>query len=504
MKNIFTFLLVLFSVSWILPSRAVVAQVSEDSLTESERPHFNAGDPIYADIDTADQIVYILLKDELWSYDLNGLDWDLLHRFESFPESLFELDFGFDPFNERLLLWSRGVGVIYEINLENYSIERLDQSFPHNNQFGHYPFFREGELHAFGGYGFWRNENIITFFNSRIKEWNIITVSKESSFPEKRIPYTGTYLPKSEELYIFGGFLSKNGRADDKNSVKFEKSDIWKFSFPTATWEKVDELEKDGWQYYSTVRSPKVGIVNSLSRSFYSKQSGNWYLPVIFEDSPSGIYFFKVYNIKEEKEFEPVEIPLGGSKEFITSNYLFDAKDDRVVLVGLDYLTNTRTLPVRIVTIAEDSLLTNLEAEPEENLAVIVGSIFFGTAILAWLGVLFWKRNTWVTSGAGKNNSLKQSELLAMESFNETERKVIQALWEAESFLETNDLEEFVWSEIDNYDYRRKLRNETIKSINDKFRAEFEDELVVRRKDANDNRRLLYGLNEGVVSDKND
>jgi hypothetical protein len=53
-----------------------------------------------------------------------------------------------------------------------------------------------------------------------------------------------------------------------------------------------------------------------------------------------------------------------------------------------------------------------------------------------------------------------------------------------------------VWSDIDNYDYRRKLRNETINAINNKF-SKFTNNselLIQRQKDPNDNRRYLYEI----------
>lgn len=65
-----------------------------------------------------------------------------MRNFDSFPEPLLELDFGYDPFNDRLLLWSRGVGILYELSLEDYSLGCIDQSSRHKNQFGHIPFLK--------------------------------------------------------------------------------------------------------------------------------------------------------------------------------------------------------------------------------------------------------------------------------------------------------------------------------------------------------------------------
>lgn len=465
----------------------------------NNRPYFQKGDPIYADIDTANQRVYVLLKEGLWCYELESKQWELLARYDSYPEPMLSLEFGFDPYMNRLLLWSRGVGTMYEINMEDYNLERIDRSFPHKNQFGHFPFFHDGELHAFGGYGFWEDKEIITFFNSSIQEWNIVTVSKNSGFPQERRPFTGTYLSDKEEFYFFGGSLFKGGRPDDKNVIRTTKQDIWRFSFRTATWEKVDDLDGKAWKYYRAASPGRFGSVNSISGSFYSNDTGNWYLPVELEDTPSAIYFLMPYNIKQQTEYKPLEIPLGDSREFIISNYLFDGKNNRMVLVGLDHLTNTRTLPVRIVTIAEDSLLTNLVTDSEENITFVVGSLFAVGGIF-FIAILILKSRPWEQLKK-ENNHVDKDKLLREDWLNETERKLIEVLWNEGTFLETSVLEEMVWSEIENYDYRRKLRNETIKSINEKFSLEFstEGKLILRKTDSEDQRRFRYGLNEKVI-----
>ncbi len=65
--------------------------------------------------------------------------------------------------------------------------------------------------------------------------------------------------------------------------------------------------------------------------------------------------------------------------------------------------------------------------------------------------------------------------------------------------MESHELEVESWPDITNYDYRRKLRNETIKSLNEKFKVELDgEEAIYRKKDPNDNRRFLYGLNERI------
>ena len=68
--------------------------------------------------------------------------------------------------------------------------------------------------------------------------------------------------------------------------------------------------------------------------------------------------------------------------------------------------------------------------------------------------------------------------------------------------MEAQALEEYLWEDIESFDYRRRLRNDTIKSINNKIRKKLaiDQKLIIRKKDPNDNRRYLYGINEDLIS----
>jgi|AntRauTorckE6833_2_1112554.scaffolds.fasta_scaffold00106_39 hypothetical protein len=497
-----TIVLALFLTLSIFQGRSTVfAQSSSNESAESEQPYFEAGELIYTDIDTSGNQVYVLLSSELWKYDLSGDSWTLLRSFDSFPEPLLELDFGYDPFNDRLMLWSRGVGVVYELSLDDYSLERIDRSFSHNNQFGHFPFFREGELHAFGGYGFWEHKSILSFFNSNILEWNIVSVASSSTLPEPRTPHNGTYVEEEDVLYIYGGTGSENDRPDDKNMVKSEMNDIWKFNFGTASWQKIGQLEGQDWTPFKASISSKIRSINSVSKSFFSSKTGNWYRPLRKEKEPEGIYYVKPFNIKNESSFDPVEMPLGDSKDFIISNFHFNPKKAEVVLIGIDRLTNTSTFPLRVKTISEELLLADLRSsESDEQRTFIIGSVLALAGVLMIM-ILVLKRG--ITGFQTSNEEgLRKEQLLGMDGLNESELKMIEAFCGLDTFYETNDLEEAIWSEVDNYDYRRKLRNETIKSINEKFREAFDiaDDLIIRRRDPDDHRRLHYGLNKDLFA----
>lgn len=473
------------------------SQHSPSISDEMNRPLFEKNTPIYADIDTTDQSVYVVVNKGIWKYDLNTSEWELLMSVDEFPEPLSELEFGYDAVNGRLLLWSRGVGTVYQVDHKIQEIRRIDKSFAHKNQYGHFPFFRKGQLHAFGGYGFWKHKNYITFFNTDIDEWSLVSTDRDSDLPTPRAPLSGVYASDKDELFIFGGDTIIGNRQDDKNAIKQRVNDLWRYSFDTGRWQKEHDFKDNEWRHYHTSSIGAIHKVNSKTQSFYSSVSGYWYLPVAFENTPEGIYYLKAYDLKTNRGFKPIELMLGDAKEFIISNYLFNPKKREAVLVGIDRLTNRSELPLRVVTISEDSLLSNVE-EADERWTFIVASLFAaGGIIITIILVLNSKLKIYKKNAKG----IRIEELLSNEEFNKAEQALIKALWENENMLETSELEELIWSEVDNYDYRRKLRNETIRSINNKYKTLFKGEgkLVVRKKDPNDHRRFHYGLNKIVI-----
>lgn len=168
-------------VLYAAPSQVAAQSVEADLLTDQEGPYFYKGRYLYADIDTSRQRVIVLVESGLWSFDLEQRRWTLLDSLQNRPANMTEFEFAYNNLRDKMHLWSRGVGVVYDIDSGDYSLGRVDQSFRHRNQFNHYPFIgRNGMIYAFGGYGFWHWHNMLTFYNSQIREWNLQPVKPGS------------------------------------------------------------------------------------------------------------------------------------------------------------------------------------------------------------------------------------------------------------------------------------------------------------------------------------
>ena len=210
------------------------------------------------------------------------------------------------------------------------------------------------------------------------------------------------------------------------------------------------------------------------------------------------IFHLVPFNVETEEVYEPVEIHLPSKPGFFISSYFYDPQTASFVFLGMDHLTNQKEYPLRITTLPEDSLLQVIQAKPVSlpNLGLLFS---FGGIIVICL-LIWYRYNILQHDDAVDSNSKQQHGLTSlMAGLNEQEQTLLHILKEKGTYTESHELEESAWPDIKNYDYRRKLRNETINSINEKCEHHFEGaQLIIRKKDPNDNRRYLYGLNPEI------
>jgi hypothetical protein len=457
----------------------------------------------FSDIDTTKQLVYVLIYNELWSYDLNQEQWCLLHSFEQ--DEMNELlaepkEFGYDHVSEDIYLWSTGVGLVYRIDLESFDIERIDRSFPHKNQFGHIPFFRDGKIHAFGGYGFWEDKNLITHFNPEVREWLLVSPAEGSSYPPERVNGFGTYVKDQDALYVYSGSIISNREHDGVNAIRGTNGEIWKFDFKTMSWSLVMTPGS-----LPGPRFPSVGIRNvhgagktTMSLTPYSNASGLWYIP--FKDSGGDManVYLKPFDLVDHIEYEPVQIDATIENALIGTHFLLDQKSKEVVIVGYRNVTNGEEHPVMVLKVPESKILKQLKPIGKEKVLIYGSLLAFGALLV--LGWLFVRKNGSIPGLNYRQPAITRNELEIQ--LNTTELSLLKAILDSDHMPETSELEEMVWPEVDNYDYRRKLRNETIRAINNKVQERFgiQDDLIIRRRDTEDNRRFRYGVNRELLN----
>jgi hypothetical protein len=131
----------------------------------------------------------------------------------------------------------------------------------HKNQHGSYPFIYNKQIHLFGGYGLFTLKNIITYFDTKTKEWDV-----EDCYD----PYHDLPLPRSlplaqvnqNNVFIGAGHIKnlESGGARQLN-------DFWKFDFNTKKWSKLGEMIKPINNYVYHISN----IINNVPLVFDGK-----------------------------------------------------------------------------------------------------------------------------------------------------------------------------------------------------------------------------------------
>ena len=178
-------------------------------------------------------------------------------NFELFKESFRPITLS----NGRLFFVYKAIGEVYE--LKNDTLQRIDHSFKHENQYHHSLFEHNNRIYAFGGYGLFTFKNILVYFDAVSKEWfEVITPIKP---PERGAQF---YQYNKGVLYIFGG-----GKSDGLHPIF--RYDCWAFQFKTQKWHKVGDINLDFFKLHLADGAFKEHLPYDISFNYPSFQIVN-------------------------------------------------------------------------------------------------------------------------------------------------------------------------------------------------------------------------------------
>lgn len=158
-------------------------------------------------------------------YKLNELPYT-----KDFPYNYFSI-------KSKNYLVSKGCGEVYEFR--NDSIIRIDNSFQHKNQFESSTFVYKDEIYYFGGYGLFTFKNILTKFDFKTKEWELIKYNDYKSIPEPR--QNALSFLKNDLLYIVSGY-SEDYLTNQTTGTSKVLTDIWKLNLKTMKWSFIGKI----------------------------------------------------------------------------------------------------------------------------------------------------------------------------------------------------------------------------------------------------------------------
>jgi len=181
-------------------------------------------------------------------FELNNNSWDYF----KFPSSSFKqeikkigVEFSHKEYlsvstSNDFYLVSVGGGPVFKKD-DNQFI-RIDNTSLHKNQVWGSFFVFNDKIHIYGGYGFWSFKDYITFYDSNIKQWDI--VYNESPYIPKGRGKAISLITSDDKLYVLGGttigsqsalYNTDNEDAFYFDLIKKEFVDLGKISEPLTS-----------------------------------------------------------------------------------------------------------------------------------------------------------------------------------------------------------------------------------------------------------------------------
>ena len=355
-----------------------------------------------------------------------------------------------------------GGGLLFEYR-DNHII-RIDESFPHRNQFSGHFFIYKKAPYLMGGYGYWRSNSLLTKFNFQTKEWDYIET--RGQVPELGIN-EGSFVVENNILYVFD-FYQKIGDVDVKNNNTYE------LNLSSLKWEKK----------------------GSLNRLFYDDINRK----ILDITIPFGSTKLLQKNL-DSKKLLVVEPSKNSVKTYINENLVQVRRNaiyvgDKIIYTSL---TADRAYETLIIKDFNDGLILESEAYLTNDYGLFI-SYFLVVIVFCFLlvGLTFlkFKRNTvyFVVNentliGLNKSMNLSKEERFVIELLSSSKNNQVDNIFFL-NYFKKSELSE---------DANIKRKNKAINDLNVKFKEIFQLELIMKSAKQSDSRQVVYSLNPKII-----
>ncbi len=355
-----------------------------------------------------------------------------------------------------------GGGLLFEYR--DNSIIRIDESFPHRNQFSGHFFTYKNTPYLMGGYGYWRSNSLLTKFNFQTKEWDYIET--RGQVPELGIN-AGSFVVENDILYVFD-FYQKADDIDVKNNNTYE------LNLSSLTWEKKGSLNR---LFYDDINRKNIdltipfGSTRFLQKNLLSKSL------VVIEPSKNSVKNYINENLIQVKT-NAINV---GDKIIYTS------------------LTADRAYETLIVKDFYDGLVLESEAFLTNDYNLFVSYfvvVLFFCFILVVFTFLKFKRDTFyfvinnsTLTGLNKSMNISTDEKFIIELLSSSKNNQVDNVFFL-NYFKKPELSE---------DANIKRKNKAINDLNVKFEETFKLELIMKTAKQSDSRQVVYRLNTKII-----
>ena len=380
-------------------------------------------------------------------------------------------DFPYNYFNVKgkNYLVSKGCGEVYEFR--NDSIIRIDNSFQHKNQFDSCPFVYKDEIYYFGGYGLFTFKNILTKFDFKTKEWELIKYNDYKNIPEPR--QSALSFVKNDYLYIISGY-SEDYETNQTTGTSKILSDIWKLNLKTMKW-----------SFVGNINSQKELLFNFNGRSLYQTEN-----KMIYDNNRLFEFDFENNNLKFS---EPKDKYL-----FSTFEKYNNSKDE--IIYALRNADESKTDLKIIIEKFKDysSKITNTEKLVTNNSIIYILILF---SILIFLVLYFFLKKTKTVQNCitFKNNNFYHKEKV-INNLSLIESDLLKFFFNNYNTpIQMNEVVDFISKkDTTNYNTLTKKKDNILNSLKQKLAFVLdinEDDLFIYQKNNEDKRIKEIQLN---------
>ena len=355
-----------------------------------------------------------------------------------------------------------GGGLLFEYR--NNNIIRIDESFPHRNQFSGHFFIYKNAPYLMGGYGYWKSNSLLTKFNFQTKEWDYIET--RGQVPELGIN-AGSFVIENDILYVFD-FYQKRRDEDIKNNNTYE------FNLSSLKWEKKGSLNR---LFYDNMNRKVLGITIPFGSEKVLQKNLDSKNLIVVEPSKNTV---KTYVNENLVQVRRNAIIVG----------------DKIVYTRLTADRGSETL---IIKDFNDGLILESEAYLTNDYDLFM-SYFLIVLLFCFLLVGFtflkFKRNTvyFVINentliGLNKSMNISKEERFVIELLSSSKNSQVDNVFFL-NYFKKPELSE---------DANIKRKNKAINDLNVKFKEIFQLELIMKSAKQSDSRQVVYRLNPKII-----
>lgn len=370
--------------------------------------------------------------------------------FNNIPPLVVSNYFFYDNGN-RVRFTIQGSGHVFDYLLEKNELIRVDNTFHNGYNYISTKFKRKDMLYSIGGEGFWTHSNVITYFDEKLKEWEILR-PKNIGPPTICEGYQG-YDNKNDVYY--------SGASHNVNFLEEQSSyyvdDFFSFDF-----------KKNNWKYLGNI-NPDL----PFRKESMILWTGKWFLK--FDNST--IYIIDP-GLNEVRSFKDYTKTLIFFNDYVIQNdTLIAFKEKNSGPLNKISLSDLRSKSVYWGRFYSHSITSY--------------SYYIAALTLIFLlGFSYWRYN--------KVQKIKNF------NFTHVEKKLLHKLLllKPNEYLTTHDINSILEASDKSQENQRRIRFNVINQLNNKLKLKLGTDSGVERKSLPEDKRLtVYVLDQHIISE---